>query len=95
MSHVTLARTPTIFIVFLLYFHYTLLYLFNRIFFWFYAELREEVVAYLDYREKDGYDQCVVDVYLQPEEVCCSVLQRVRVAVCCGVLLMFTCRVLQ
>mmetsp|Transcript_38187 Transcript_38187/g.61561 ORF Transcript_38187/g.61561 Transcript_38187/m.61561 type:complete len:389 (-) Transcript_38187:64-1230(-) len=32
------------------------------------AELREEVVAYLDYREKDGYDQCVVDVYLQPEE---------------------------
>ena len=30
-------------------------------------ELREEVVAYLDFREKDGYDQCLVDVFLQPD----------------------------
>lgn len=28
-------------------------------------EVREEVVAYLDFREKDGYDQCLVDVFLQ------------------------------
>lgn len=31
-------------------------------------ELRDEVLAYLDYREKDGYDQCFVDVYLQQDE---------------------------
>ena len=28
-------------------------------------EMREQVIAYLDFREKDGYDQCFVDVFLQ------------------------------
>ena len=32
------------------------------------AELRDEVLAYLDYREKDGYDRCFVDVFLQSQE---------------------------
>jgi cation transport protein ChaC len=32
------------------------------------AEMREEVLSYLDYREKDGYDQCFVDVYLQTQD---------------------------
>ena len=27
------------------------------------AELRDEVLAYLDYREKDGYDRCFVNVF--------------------------------